>query len=175
MTTLTTHVQTVASLIVIAFSLLLAGCAATGAGRAGSHADPTSVAREIADLHRFFQDWFRGEIPETDEAFARFDRALAPGFVIVSPDGAALDRATIIEAVRRGYGRDKSARVWVEGARVVHNVGDAVVATYVEWQSLAGADPRARISTAVFEPDRDAPGGLRWIHVHETWLPQPTP
>ena len=175
MTMLTPPVQTLASLIVIALTLLLAGCAATGAGRAGSHADPASVAREIAELHTFFQDWFRGVIPETDAAFARFERAMAPGFVIVTPDGRALDRATILGAVRRGYGRDKSALVWVDDARVLHTIGGSIVATYVEWQSLAGAEPRARISTVVFEPDRDAPGGVRWMHVHETWISQPSP
>lgn len=172
MTTMTPPVQILPAILLILLATLAAGCAATGARQGGSPGDSDRVEREIAELHTFFQEWFRGVLPDTDAAFARFERAMAPGFVIVTPDGRALDRATILGAVRSGHGRDTTARVWTEDARVLHTVGGAVVATYVEWQSLGVEPPRARLSTVVLEPDLDAPGGLRWVHVHETWLPE---
>lgn len=45
-----------------------------------------------------------------------------------------------------------------------------VLVTYEEWQrhALASMPPdNGRLSTALF----DCADGLRWLHVHETWLP----
>ncbi|MGM0558975.1 MAG: hypothetical protein ACQEVA_21500 [Myxococcota bacterium] len=38
-----------------------------------------SFEREIVALHDFFQAWFRGDLPETDETFAQVKRRLADG------------------------------------------------------------------------------------------------
>ncbi len=47
---------------------------------------------------------------------------------------------------------------------------ELVAATYEEWQS--GEEKKDdRISTVVFcRVPEAAPNGLRWLHVHETWV-----
>ena len=40
---------------------------------------------EIIELHRFFEKWFNGDLPDNDESFSRFSEVMALEFVIVSP------------------------------------------------------------------------------------------
>ena len=49
-----------------------------------------------------------------------------------------------------------------------------MLATYEEWQrnALASTPPdNGRVATVLFEDDR-AEDRLRWLHIHETWLPE---
>ena len=123
---------------------------------------------EIRQLHRFFQDWYRGELD--DAAFERFEGVMGEGFEIILPDARILPRDAIIEAVRSQKGSDPEAELRIENVRVVHAGEGFVIATYEEWQALAGDPARGRLSTVVFRPDQCAPNGLVWLHVHETWL-----
>ena len=130
-----------------------------------------AVQDEIITLHDLFQAWFRGESGGADAEFARFERALAPGFTIVTPDGRALDRSGILTAVRSGYGRDSSARIWIESAQVRHASDGVIVATYEEWQQSSAEPSHGRLSTAILQEDPATAGAFLWLHVHETWLP----
>jgi|GEM_PF-708648 len=126
--------------------------------------------REIIQLHQFFQDWYRGN----DAAdFKRFDQALSKGFIIIMPDGRVLGRDVIIEAVRGQHDSDSQAELEIRDVRL-HEVHDSTaVFTYQEWQGRGGEPMRGRLSSVVFAFDDDAPNGLVWLHVHETWLPEP--
>lgn len=129
--------------------------------------------REITEVHQFFQEWFRGET--TEEAFPRFDQALDSGFVIIGPGGRALDRGTIIEAVHRQHGADPEAVIEVRNVVLRMETETTAVFTYEEWQRQPDGTMRGRLSTVVFAREARAPNGLRWRHVHETWLPTPIP
>ena len=52
--------------------------------------------KEVIDLHRFFEDWGNGKLPDTDESFARFSGAVADDFEIVSPEGGVTSRAALV-------------------------------------------------------------------------------
>lgn len=125
--------------------------------------------REITEVHQFFQEWFRGET--TEEAFSRFDQALDSGFVIIGPGGQALDRGTILEAVRRQHGADPEAVIDVRNVALRMETETTAVFTYEEWHRQPDRTMRGRLSTVVIAREARAPNGLRWRHVHETWLP----
>lgn len=125
--------------------------------------------REITEVHEFFQEWFRGERP--DEAFSRFEEALDSGFVIIGPGGQELDRGTILDAVRRQHGADPEAVIEVRNVVLRMETETTAVFTYEEWQRQPDGTMRGRLSTVVFAREARAPNGLRWRHVHETWLP----
>jgi len=125
--------------------------------------------REITEVHRFFQEWFRGT--RTDEDFSRFDQALDSGFVIIGPGGRALDRGTILDAVRRQHGADPEAAIEVRNVLLRMETESTAVFTYEEWQRQPDGSMRGRLSTVVFGRDARGLNGLRWRHVHETWLP----
>ena len=125
--------------------------------------------REIVELHQFFQDWYRGN---DDAEFDRFDQALSDGFIIIMPDGRILGRDIIIEAVRGQHDSDSQAELEIRNVRL-HEVHDnTAIFTYEEWQGRGGEDMRGRLSSVVFAFDDQAPNGLVWLHVHETWLPE---
>ena len=44
------------------------------------------------------------------------------------------------------------------------------IVTYEEWQTFEGVE-KGRLSTAVFERHPAMPNRVRWLSVHETWLP----
>jgi hypothetical protein len=49
-----------------------------------------------------------------------------------------------------------------------------MVATCIEWQrnALQSTPPNnGRHLTVVFARDPEQPHGLRWLHLHESWLP----
>ncbi len=62
---------------------------------------------EVADLHLFFQEWFRGVL--SADGFERFEAALAPDFTIVMPGGELVERAEIVAAIRRHHGGEPTS------------------------------------------------------------------
>ncbi|TVQ54420.1 MAG: DUF4440 domain-containing protein [Phycisphaerales bacterium] len=131
------------------------------------------IEREIIELHEFFQQWYRGELPKTDEAFGRFSRVMAPDFQIILPGGHVLDRDAILDHVRKGHGEDRKVAggftIEIRNVRHRFTAGKIIVATYEEWHG-DGDESRGRVSSVVFSTDDTKPNGLYWRHLHETWL-----
>lgn len=127
------------------------------------------VAKEIEALHEFFVAWFTGSIAESEFEtgfMARFD----PDFLLIPPAGIVLDRDGIASAVRDGYGSNPGFRIAIRNVRVRRVFEGHVLATYEEWQrnALASEPPdNARLATVLFADTRP----LRWLYVHETWMP----
>ena len=128
------------------------------------------VRNEVEDLHRLFVAWYSGSVaPEALESdfVPRFD----PGFVIVTPDGnhTAIDGLTA--GFRKAHGVNPDFCITIRDVMIRHELPDHLLDTYTEWQTGARAHDRpknARLSTVLMT--RVAP--FRWLHVHETWLPQ---
>lgn len=122
------------------------------------------VRAEIADMHARFVRWFNdGE----DAAMQDVDGALAPGFVMITPSGRLQEREELMVALRAAGGRrpcELSTRV----IRIEAVSPDRSLAVYEETQREKGQE-RTIVSTAIFERADDAPGGVRWLHVHETF------
>ncbi len=148
------------------FPLILA----TGAQATDNDTLAERGEREIVELHEFLQDWYRGH-PEAD--FNRFDRVLTDDFVIIMPDSRILDRATINSAVRDQHDSDSQAELDIRNVRLHGTHDNTAIFTYEEWQGRGGEPMRGRLSSVFFAVDEEAPNGLVWLHVHETWLPEP--
>ncbi|RYJ14136.1 DUF4440 domain-containing protein [Halogeometricum borinquense] len=142
--------------------------------------------REIVGLHDFFERWFRGEAPETDESFARVADALGPAFEMVTPDGEVRKRDPLLDSIRDGHGHAPGLSIDVSDVAVRHEDGDTCVLTYREHQT-APEEATTRVSSVVFVRDSavteqrsaghraesgDPPEGVRWHHLHETWVPK---
>lgn len=127
----------------------------------------------MVELHDFFVAWVNGELPNTDEALARFADALDPRFAMVAPSGELALGAAVVASVRPGHGRaDSDAPAGIEIRNVNgRSIADGLaVVTYEEWHFAGAAMSNARISSAVFVEAPDAPNGVAWLHLHETWL-----
>lgn len=129
------------------------------------------AAREVEALHDFIEDWFAGRV--ADDAFDRMGETLAPEFEIVTPEGERLDREELLDGMREGHGSQATSvppfeiRVDDVTGRVIEE--EICVVTYDERQRSDGEES-VRTSTAVFCRDDDAPNGVAWLHLHETWV-----
>jgi hypothetical protein len=136
---------------------------------ANSSITGTACAREIQQLHNFFQAWLEGSLPATDAAFARFTEATAPGFTLIGPDGSVAGRDETAAWIRTAHGTRRGFKLWTDEHTLRAAGADWALCTYREWQTRDGVTT-ARISTALLVADSNAPAGLSWMHVHETWM-----
>jgi hypothetical protein len=126
-------------------------------------------AAQIDDLHRVIEDWLGGRVPRTPAVFAAFVDEHAPGFTMVSPDGALLGRDELLPGFEGAHGSAPGLRIRISDVAVVHADARGVVVTYEEWQE-GPAGRSGRRSTVLLERDATAPHGLRSRHLHETWI-----
>lgn len=139
----------------------------------GRHEGATVVERcrrEIEELHAFFEAWFAREACGDAPSLDRVQRALAPGFALVTPEGRLVERGPLLEGLELARATRPGLRLWTRAWDVRHAWPGGTLATYEEWQEERGRR-RGRLSTAVFLADERAPLGVAWRHVHETWLP----
>jgi len=122
---------------------------------------------EVRELHAFFERWYTGVADRRE--LARLD-VLADSFVMIGPDGRESDVQQVRASIEAAYGR-RPTTFRIRNVAVRPN---APVGIYEEWQTAEGITT-ARISTAVMAPAADMPNGLRWTHLHETWLPDARP
>jgi hypothetical protein len=124
---------------------------------------------QIGELHRVIEDWLGGRVPRTPAAFAAFAGAHAPGFTMVTPDGALLGRDELLPGFEGAHGSAPGLQIRITDVAVVHADAGGVVVTYEEWQD-GPAGRSGRRSTVLLERDDAAPHGLRSRHLHETWI-----
>lgn len=91
---------------------------------------------------------------------------------MVVPSGHALERERILDAVRQDHGSDTDALVEIRNVQAVGAHQGTAIVSYEEWQGSRTETTRGRLSSVVFLHDDNAPNGLKWWHVHETWLPE---
>lgn len=127
--------------------------------------------KEIKELHQFFQDWFNGDLPQTDASFARFADVMAVDFEMVSPNGRSVSITNLQPALRQRYNSWQNGRIWIENVRVHWQKGDLLLVVYEEWQAVDGAE-NGRLSSVLFQQQPNLPNTLLWLYVHETWLPE---
>lgn len=128
--------------------------------------------REIERLHEFFVEWYAGKLDQ--EEFDRMERALAPGFEMITPNGRRNGREAVLDAVRESAGRNAPGEFDIEirTVEVVADLGDHAVVRYEEWQTTP-EDETGRISTVLFTEDPDT-GRVVWRDLQETWIEDST-
>ena len=134
------------------------------------------AACEIAQLHVFLEDWFTGRCPNSDEEWQRrlLDRFTAD-FHIIMPAGTLLSGDGLWQPLRGEHGRNPAFKISIRNIAPAATLAAGVsLWTYEEWQRNAlNATPpdNGRAASVVFIDDAGTDTGLKWAHVHETWLP----
>ena len=128
------------------------------------------VKSEVEALHQFFVGWFSGSLPserfETDFR-GRFDQS----FLLIPPGGMLLTLDEFASGVRAAQGSNPDFRIAIRNVTVRQLFDGHALATYEEWQHHALASipaENARLASVIFALNEP----LRWVHVHETWLPK---
>ena len=120
---------------------------------------------EVIDLHRFLEQWLKGEVPRGDGQPRRLAEALAEDYAIIHPNGSRGGKAEAVRAFASSYG-EKTADYALRITRIETRMlaTDICLATYEE--DHVGEAGRARISTAVL---RRRPGSpIEWLFLQET-------
>ena len=127
-----------------------------------------AAEEEVLARHRFFVRWYTGQAAGDD--LDRSARLFAPDFRIVGPDGSETDgRAVVAELMQRRGLRPPQFAIRIQ-IRDSHMIGaHSALVLYDEHQSGDGPTT-ARRSSAIFSGAADLPEGVRWRHLHETWL-----
>jgi hypothetical protein len=125
---------------------------------------------EVIALHQFFEDWFVGR-EGTD--YSRLDSALAADFEMVTPGGAVVTRGPLVEQLRGAFGRWKDSPQKIEIREIAGLTlgGGWTLVRYEEWHLPEEGEAVGRVSTAIFRSREDAPRGVEWVRLHETWIP----
>ncbi|MEM8742256.1 MAG: hypothetical protein AAGE13_12290 [Pseudomonadota bacterium] len=133
---------------------------------------------ETKRLHVVLEDWLVGAVAKTDTAFLPFSEALAPELEVISPNGSRTGHAALLSEFYGIHGvlaEDRAAfRIRVENAAAREIAPGLALATYEEWHER-GEEMSARLTSVLMRAAPDAPGGVVWLHVHETWLPGRAP
>ena len=130
-----------------------------------------SSEAEVRDLHRFFEQWFTGQLPDTDATFARFADALDPDFEIVAPGGSTTGRTALVADLRSAWNTlGSDFRIRIENLRSRWLGQGLWLVRYEEWQHRAGAT-RGRLSSALLRESTAAPQGFGGSGVSGSGLP----
>ena len=140
-----------------------------------NYTDPLAI--EIIELHRFFEDWFSGSCENSDDVFSqRLLGRMDDDFYIVLPGGIGLLGSEFWPDFKTLYGTNSEFKISIRNVQQrSYSQDNLVIVTYEEWQMNAKySEPpnNGRVSTGIMIKDESTPNGLRWAHVHETWLPQ---
>jgi len=123
---------------------------------------------EVVKRHDFFVEWFTGRASEADLSASL--RAFAPDMVMIEPDANTIRTAEIAAMITGARGKrpaDFEIRVDLIAARQLSE--DVALVVYDEHQVIDG-QKSARRSSAVFSADPDAPEGVVWRQLQETWI-----
>lgn len=127
-----------------------------------------AAQREIVERHVFFERWFAGCLGEVDyrAAISAFDS----GFARIDPAGGVQDLAGLDAMLRGARGRFPSDfSIVIDTLAPLWEREDAVLMTYLEHQRHEGR-ATSRRAAALFLKDADAPHGVAWRFVQETWI-----
>jgi len=125
------------------------------------------VQREIVRVHDFFSAWSEGDEERT---LSEIEDCLDEHFYLVSPDGEVRAKTETVGYIAEMRNR-APLKLTIRNVRIKHVVVDLLVAVYEEHQSTAAGE-RVYVSTVGMMPDGRAPGGYRWLFVHEAQLPR---
>lgn len=124
--------------------------------------------KEVRLRHDFFVAWFTGR---SDAAAMQASKAaFAPDMLRIGPDGALQDRDAVIAMIQGAEGafaKDFAITIPVLECRMLAR--ELVLVHYEEHQRIDG-EATARRATALFSPGPDAPNGVVWQHLQETWI-----
>jgi uncharacterized protein (TIGR02246 family) len=123
---------------------------------------------EVVNRHHFFVEWFTGRASEAELETSL--QAFAPDMVMIEPDANTIGRDDIVAMVTNARGKrpaDFEIRVELIAAR---QIGDDIALVIYDEHQVIDGQKSARRSSAVFSADPDAPEGVVWRQLQETWI-----
>jgi len=128
----------------------------------------TLAVEEVIARHRFFVTWFTGRGP--DSALDEAARAFAADMRRIGPDARVQTADEVVAMLRSARGTRADGFAIGIDVQASRRLADGLaLVVYDELQS-DGAARTARRASAIFGADANAPGGVAWHHLQETWI-----
>jgi hypothetical protein len=124
-----------------------------------------AASKEVVELHKLLVELFTGRLRD----FRRFEKVFAADFEMVTPEGKRLIRPQILAGLKKGQADDGFFSIAIHDVRAIWQDATSVLLQYVEQQYREGKTTR-RLSTALFEAASEAPCGVKWRYLQETWM-----
>jgi hypothetical protein len=118
---------------------------------------------EVERLHAYLVDLFTRQ----QKDLAPCASAFASDLSMIAPDGSSYDRTRILANLANATAAP-GFRIRIYDVQSIWEDEAAVLLQYTEEQYRDGETSRRR-SSALFTIDRNAPSGVVWRYLHETW------
>jgi hypothetical protein len=123
-----------------------------------------SAAREVVELHALIVELFTGRLRD----FSRCETVFSPEMEMVTPEGRRITRAQIMANFHKAQARD-DFRITIRDIRPIKETAEDILLQYIEEQYRDG-EISTRLSVALFEAAPEAPCGVVWRFLQETWI-----
>ena len=123
----------------------------------------TAAAREVVELHALFAELFTGRSRD----FSRCEKAFSPRLQMVTPEGILITREEILGRLRKAKAQE--LRITIRDVAIVREDAGSVLLRYIEEQ-YRDQETTRRMSIALFETVKEAPLGVAWRYLQETWI-----
>jgi hypothetical protein len=124
-----------------------------------------TIKKEILELHRLFQDWYRNG--DSKISIDDIAKRLSDNFCIIFPDASANSKKQILELLAKDRGNTPDFRIEVKDIKITELSHSIYLATYEEWQYWgAQAPPKLKLkSSSILKQEKYT---IKWINIHET-------
>ena len=124
---------------------------------------------EIVELHRFLEEWFRGDMPADTTAAARIESTFALQCELIARIGVIDRSASLQERLTQAHGSWPDMKIWVDKFVPIWVADNLALVRYEEWRRFGG-QTTGRVTSALFQNAPNGPNGVQWLYIHETWL-----
>lgn len=134
-------------------------------------ADAGAVAREVVEYLLLTEQWLRGDIDASEEAFRRLKFGLAKESNRVCPWGIIDNPHEEIDILWTQHGSQKGKLfyIWADRVRSIKLSDDSWLVRFDKWER-SDVGLTCVLTSALFQANVEFSNGLYWRLIHETWL-----
>ncbi|CAM6100642.1 unnamed protein product [Calypogeia fissa] len=133
--------------------------------------DETSrVACEIVEYQIYLEKWLRGQVDTSDSGFWRLIHTMDEKSSLVFAHGTEGNAHLTIDGLRSLHGAVPQFVIWVDRVRVKKLSEGAWSVIFDKWERPTPEELHCKIISSVLVSQAGTPNGLKWVHIHETWL-----
>ncbi|KAK2995934.1 hypothetical protein RJ640_002159 [Escallonia rubra] len=137
-----------------------------------ARAESFDPANDVVKFYLFLERWRRGETENSEHYLANLKAACCSSGVFVHPSGVERSLHDCINALNGCYG-DKQGnqfRIWVDQVLPEQIDSNTWLVKFKKWERSGEEQHGCMTTVLLSSKDASVAEGLKWVHVHQTWL-----
>ncbi|KAJ4720516.1 Sucrose-phosphatase [Melia azedarach] len=133
--------------------------------------DIPSPGHQVVKFYLFYERWRRAEVEMSEHHIESLRLLFYALGITVHPSGIERSMRQCIDLIEKMYGdkQGKKYQVWVDRVSSAQIGSDAWLVKFDKWES-SGDEWQCCLTTVLMSSQATAPDGLKWMHMHQTWL-----